>query len=190
MGKEHSILNESVLQPCEIKGNVAGSHESASIYDIPLDARYKLIPFYGAADGTNLTHGFNDPDILKRIITIKSLRVIPYASADTVDLFMTDGATTFKETIPSGARLDRIFDVYTNYTDVRLILNGALISVFANVPGGGHYPLDLWIDNVFYRLNQALVSIDVQVNGTYFDDIEAQTTRHPNVKVLIECYLQ
>lgn len=166
-----------------------GGESELNVFTLPLVSQFRLLPFYGTADGTMLTRGFNLPDIQKRLMVIKSFRVVPYTSKASIDLYVNDGITTNKETIPTNTRIDRLFDSYNNYSSIRMYINGSLTSIFSEIGGAGHYPLDLWEDNIYYKIPSKIQGMDVAINGLVVDDIENNTTSNPLVKVLVGVYL-
>jgi len=164
-----------------------------SLNELPLKSKFKALLFYGTADGTFLSKAFDEDDLKKRIIVIKSFRIIPYADTAFVDLYVNDGATTSKETIPAKSRINRIFDFYNLGARINFLLNGAPLTFFQSVDSAGvavdGYPVDLWIDNIYYKYPAKVSAIDLAITAKVFDDIEAGTTVNPLVKVIVECYL-
>ena len=183
------IINSDPLSrgcnPEQIKRN----QQQLDLFSIPLIAQFRLLTFYGLADGTLLTKGFPNQDVQNRLMIVKSFRVIPYYNIDSVDLFVNDGVTTNKETIPAGTRIDRLFDTYAGYSSIRLFINGSLTGIFSELGGAGRYPLDIWEDNIYYKYPAKITGVDVSINGEIVDNIENDTRSNPLVKVLLGVYL-
>lgn len=169
--------------------------ESANIpiNELPLKSKFKALLFYGTADGSLLSKAFDVNDLKKKIIVIKSFRIVPYSVGTMVDLYVNDGATTSKETIPANSRINRLFDFYNLGARIDFLLNGTPLTFFQSVDASGvpvdGYPVDLWIDNIFYKYPEKVSDIDLKITAKVYDDIEAATTVNPLVKVIVECYL-
>lgn len=180
-------------KPCSTPENPNQPHPGGStpggLFYIPPSAEYRALVWYGAADGSILTPGFDIVDIQKRIVVLKSFKLIPYAAVNMVDLYLTDGTTVNKETIPANARIDRLFDVYGGGTTIECKINNTPVSVFSNNSGTGYFPADLWLDNIMYKYPERISTWDIKVTMGVVTDIESYADGNPNVKVLVECYL-
>jgi len=164
------------------------SEAELSIFSIPLKSQYKVLLWHGRADGTLLTPGFNLQEITEKNIIIKSIKFYPYAFGPFIDFFVTDGVTDWEETIPTLARLDRLFDNFNTSTLVKCTLNGAQFPAFVNqaIPG---YPMDLELDNIFYKYPEKVSSWTWTIEGEAFNDINSAALDNPLIKVVVECYI-
>lgn len=165
----------------------------SKLEDIILNSTFRVLPFFGQADGTNLTHQFSDSFFINKSILIKTIKFIPYYSSDAIDISFSDGTT---ETIPDSFRVERVFDpssgggVFIAPHSVNILINGspAILSVDpTNDPGC--IPPDYVLDNIYY-LKKDVQSIDVNIIQEVLSDFTAPgTTITPNIKVFIECYI-
>jgi len=156
--------------------------------DLPLRADYRAVVFFGVANGDILTKNFSIKDFEGRIFVLKSIRLVPYTdTVSYIDAEFTDVSTQF-ETIPPRARINRLFDEFLNGAQIDFILNGVPIGVFPSSPEGG-FPGDLFLDEIYFRFSQKLVTFDIKVNLLVYSDIVADSTRNPFIKVVVECYL-
>jgi hypothetical protein len=162
-----------------------------SLDEIILNSKYVVLGFQGIADGaTLLTKSFADQTIRSKNLLLKSLRIIPYYSADTVDIELTDGVTTTTETIGTGIRVNRILDSYTGAVAsfLRLLIDSK--NEIFNVSNTGNVdllPPDFEFDNA-YALYKSIQNIDMVC---YFEvnDPAGSTPINPYVKIYLECYL-
>ena len=160
------------------------------INDLPLKSRYKILLWYGQANGNALTLGFPIADIQGRYAVLKSFGVYPYTQSAVTDFFVSDGVTDWEETIPALTRINRVFDAYAQTsTIIRNVINGMPTGIFANTDTITGLPLDLMLDNIFYLFDAKIQTWDVTVNAQHVLDLEAGTFENPMVKVVIECYL-
>jgi hypothetical protein len=167
------------------------------IFALPLISQFRFFQFSGRADNANLTPNFAPVDIQGRYIVIKALKIVPYYEANSIDLYLNDGATTTSETIPGNARINRIFDVYDFGCQLTLLINGSPVELFPSevliVPpaGDGNVPLDLDLDNIFYKFPAKLTSLDIRLDAQIFSDIRTAAPQmdQPLVKVFLQCYL-
>jgi hypothetical protein len=170
-----------------------------NIFSLPLISKYRVIVFYGTADGSAMNQGFNIADFQGRIIILKSFRMIPYSpdgEGGVVDFYLDDGVNPVsQETIFDGGRLPRFFDFFGTGFSIDLRINNTSTSIFSNVQGGGgFYPGDLWIDNIFYKFPEKVQSLELFIQGLMINDISvnpygAGEKINPDYKVVIECYL-
>jgi hypothetical protein len=165
------------------------------IFSLPLISQFRFFQFSGRADNTNLTPNFAPVDIQGRYIVIKAIKIVPYYEAAAVDLFLTDGVTINSETIPAQSRVNRIFDVYDFGCQLTLLINGSPVELFPSevviVPpaGDGNVPLDLDLDNIFYKFPAKLTSLDMRLDAQMFNNIQASVVDQPLVKIFLQCYL-
>ena len=158
-----------------------------SLEEIILKSNYKALIFYGDANGLPLGQGFNISDLQGRSILIKSIRLFLYVQEGGVDFFMTDGVDTNKETIPTRARIIRVFDDFINGAQIKLVINSVPSGLFPISAEGG-YPADLFLDNIYYLVKEKLETLSLSVDVRVFDDISTGMTSRPFIKVLLECY--
>jgi len=159
-----------------------------SLDQLILSSQFKVLCFSGTSNGANLTLRNSFSEIQNRILIFKSFRIIPYYSADGKDIALTDGVTTNTETVYNNTRIERLFDFLTTGTRIVLEINGGVAPVFT-VPGAEGYPLDLFIDNMYYKIPTPLQSINIRVTGTCVQDLTTGASATPNIKVIVECYL-
>jgi len=168
--------------------------EGLNIFSIPLISQYRALIFSGLADGSPMTPQFDLDMLTNKIMVVKSIRLIPYASDDIVDFYVSDGVSTFKETLPVNIRLNNVLDQFNEGTSIRILINGTPLPIFSNVfssPTGEYFP-DLWLDNIYYKYPEQINSngMSVQIFSTVVDDPSNPTASVIlNMKVLIECYL-
>jgi hypothetical protein len=160
-----------------------------TVADLPLKSQYKLFMWYGQANGANLTPAFQPVDIQSRIVVIKAIKIVPYYNAEAADFFVSDGVDFWTETIPLLTRMDRVFDLYSTSAQIRIIINGAAVPVFTYDNTLVGLPLDLDLDNIFYKFPEKIQSWDVSVAAEVYDLANPPVAVTPLVKVLIECYL-
>lgn len=163
------------------------------LFSIPLISQYRCLVFDGLADGSNMTPRFDTQTLNNKIMVIKSIRLIPYASNDIVDFYVSDGgALTFKETIPINIRLNNILDQFNERTGIRILINDVPVPFLTTVQTAatGFYPADLWLDNIFYKYEFPVNNMTVSVFSTVVDDpSNPAASVIVNMVVLIECYL-
>ena len=163
--------------------------------NLPFISKFKLFQFSGLADNNNLTPNFNLVDIQSRYLIIKAIKVVPYYASNTTDLFLTDGVTTNIETIPKNLRVNRLFDVYDYGVQLSVFINGSRIDMFpteaAIIPpaADGNIPMDLDLDNIYYKFPEKINSFDIAIDGQICEDLLAPAYATPNVKVFVQCYL-
>lgn len=163
--------------------------ELLDLATLPLKSDYRALIFYGTANGTNLNQGFPIGDLQKRSIVIKSVRLFPYASDPTIDFFVNDGVVSNTETIPTRARINRVFDDFINGAQIDFIINGAPVGLFPSSAQGG-YPADLFLDNIYYHFPEKIQTFDVSIDVDLCIDLENGTfANQPFIKVLVECYI-
>lgn len=161
--------------------------------DIILNSTFKLLSFYGSADGTNLTRGFPIDWVRNHNILIKGIQFVPYYSGDAIDIQFSGGET---ETVPTSFRINRVFDassgggIFLGAHSVNLLINGApeILSI-APTYDPACVPPDFEINNI-YSLHKNIQDIDVNMTQEVLEDFTAPgTTQAPNIKVFIECYV-
>jgi len=165
---------------------------------LPLISRFKYLQFNGLADGTLLVPNFNVGDLVGRYFILKGVRIVPEyppAAAIYQDFYVTDGITVNQELIPGNTRINRIFDESAIGTTLNLLFNGSSSDIFpqyaAIVPPlvGGNVPLDLDVDNIFYKYPEKIETLNVSVLSSIFQTLNVPATLAPNVKVFVQCYL-
>jgi len=157
---------------------------------LPLISQYRVLVFFGTADGSVFSQGFNINDLIGRTIVIKSVRLIPYARENTDDFFVNDGTLSNTEVIPARARLTRVVDDFTSSTIIDFLINGVPIGIFPTTADGG-YPADLHVDNIYFWYREKVQTFNVAVTSNVYIDIEAGTlgTGGTFMKVLVEVYI-
>lgn len=181
------MLSEQIKQ--EIKKQIDDSLDSSlNLFNLPLKSTYKCLVFFGRADGTDLTPGFNINVVLNRTIVIKSIKIVPYYFGVGVDISLDDGAgTVINEATYNNQRINRLFDDFVAGTRVVFQINGSTIDFFPSP--GNFYPLDLYLDNILYLFPAKVETMNFQVASNVINDLTTGALVNPNVKVLIECYL-
>lgn len=171
--------------------------KAIDIFSLPLISQFRLFQFSGRADNSILLPNFNIVDIAQRILVIKGIKIVPYYEDNSIDLYLTDGVTINSETIPANCRIDRVFDVYDYGCQLSIFINGGRIPLFpievAVVPpqADGNVPLDLDLDNIYYKFPEKITSLEVRLDAQIFESIvsSAQVLDNPLVKVFMQCYL-
>lgn len=158
------------------------------IFNLPLTSQFKMLLWTGTANSTALTPAFNLQDIIGKIITIKSIKIVPYYSTagGGIDVSFSDGTT---ETIPQNVRIDRLFDRYgANGTVMNFAINDTILPIMRDVATIG-FPLDTYIDNVYYKFPNPVANITMSVLATVCDNLVTNSSVNPFVRVVVECYL-
>jgi len=162
--------------------------KSLELINLPLISQYKVLAWQGVSDGSPLAPQFDVNILDGRLITIKSFRIIPYYNAGLaakVDIAFSDGTT---ETIPASSRINRLFDVGTLGTGITFQLNGSNI-IFDSLIALP-LPLDIWIDNIYYKYPQRISNINLAVNAQIVANLATGAQETSTIKVIVECYLQ
>ena len=175
------INNEDLLIP--------GRPEISSIVDLPLKSQYRVLHWYGLADGTNLTQGFQINDLVNRYVVLKSFKITAYGVGVFVDFYVNDGVVSNVETIPALTRINRLFDSYEQSAAISMVINGSPLGMFNSIAPLVQFPLDMDLDNIFYLFKAKVQTWEIQVNASVVDDIENNTRVDPNIKVVCECYI-
>lgn len=162
--------------------------ELGEISNLPLNSNYKVLLWRGQANGINILPGFDINDIVGRIFILKSFKIFPYYNGAGIDITLFDGATTSNETVWNGSRIVRLFDDYSNGAYINFSINGSLVPFFTN-PGSAGYPLDLNLDNIYYKHKSKIQTMDIQINSRVINDLTTGNLVVPLVKVVVECYL-
>lgn len=177
-------LAEEVLR---LKKIVNDLEKKKSIEDIILKSEFVVLGFFGLADGNaNLSKSFDDSIFNSKKVLIKSLRIVPYYSANSIDMLFSDGTS---ETIVAGTRINRVFDSYTGAVAsyLRLLINSKS-EIFKTTSAAvvNLLPSDFEMDNI-YALYEQVSTMNILC---YFEDSGADNSpTNPNVKVYIECYI-
>lgn len=190
MNNQLGEIQRSVI---DLKKQVDDLKKKSSIEDIILNSEYKILTFFGNANGVSaLTRAFDENLILNKNILIKGIHFFAYYVNDSEDVNYNAGATT--EIIPAGGRVSRNLDTYVNLDGsahfCRININGA--SKILNVITGleaGTIPVDLSVDNI-YSYHKDVKSIEIFLNTEVFETLTTPGTgQEPNVKVVFECYI-
>lgn len=169
-----------------------------SLITLPLISRYRYLQFNGLADGSLLTPNFDMRDLQNSVLVLKGIKIIPeYVGGGAVnqDLYLTDGVTVNQELIPGNTRINRLFDDSAYGTTLRFFINESVVPIFPQftpiVPPlvAGNVPLDLDIDNIYFKYDAKVNSIGVSVDAQIFNVLNVPAAVTPNVKVFIQCYL-
>jgi hypothetical protein len=158
--------------------------EELDLISLPFKSTYRVLSWQGASDGTVLTPDFNIIDIEGKFIVIKSFKIIPYYQDASVDLFVSDGVTDNEETIPATARIDRVFDIFGSGTNIVMLINGGQVNLFNAV-----FPLDLDLQNIYYKYPEKVQTLQLQITALIFENINTSVTDNANLKVNMEVYL-
>lgn len=160
-----------------------------SLLELPLISRYRVITFYGTADGTVLNQGFDIEDFRNRTLVIKSVQLVPYvgASITYMDFFVSDGTVNNEETLPSGIRITRVLDRFGSGARIDFLINGTPIGIFPSSAVRG-YPLDLHIDNIYYWYKEKIDTFDVSVLSVVMN-ARTGASGTPQIKVVVEVYI-
>lgn len=175
----------------QIKSVVSNAISSkvSPLENIILNSQYHCLAYAGQAGQVvpaNIPASFNQQILAGKKVLIKSIKLIPYASENTIDISLSDGTT---ETVPPNMRLQRTMERFSAAVDIRLIINGGLIDVFSIDAGGNNwFPLDLSVDNIYYNYKAPVNTIEFQVAALNFVDWVATGAAGLNVVVLLECY--
>lgn len=164
---------------------------------LPLISQFRYLQFSGQADGTNLVQNFPPTILPGKIIVIKGIKIIPYYSADAIDLSLTDGVTTNNETVRTASRVNRLFDEFYTTNRLTLLINGGRVPMFPSfdIPLAippveeGNIPLDLDIDNIYYKFPEKITDFNIQVNASISENVTTGVNQIPDVKVFIQCYI-
>lgn len=170
-------------------------NSSVDLFSLPMTAQFRLIQFSGRADNSDLVGNFNPIDLQGRSIVIKGIKIVPYYENISQDFYLSDGVTVNQELLPANCRINRIFDVYDYGCQLTLLINGSPVALFPSevliVPpaGDGNIPLDLDIDNLFYRYPAKLVSLAMRLDARIFQTLNVPVEVAPVVKIFLQCYL-
>lgn len=154
---------------------------------IILNSKYQILVFQGRSDGANLQPNFNINIIRGMRVLIKSIRLIPYAFSES-DVFF-DNTNTVHFTVPAGGRLINVVDEFSTTARIDLFVNGGLLPIFPTYIGNIGYPLDLYVDNIYFYYKAKVETINMSVTGNVMIDLNTGAVEAPNLKVLIECYI-
>lgn len=157
---------------------------------LPLISQYRVLVFFGTADGSVMGQGFAIGDLIGRSIVIKSVRLIPYARVDTEDFFVNDGTVSNTETVQAGQRLTRVIDTFSAGTIIDFLINGVPIGIFPSTAAGG-YPADLHIDNIYFWYREKVQTFNVSITSNVIIAMAADTLGTGGIleKVIVEVYI-
>ena len=165
--------------------------KSFELLNLPMISQYKVLAWGGTANGALLAPQFDVNILLNRLITIKSFRIVPYYPAGLAaytDVFLDDGVTQTVEVIPPSSRINRLFDVATTGTGItfRINDNPVLFDSLVALP----LPMDLWLDNIYYKHPTPVSTLDVAIIGNVVTNLQTGAVAAPLIKVYAECNLQ
>jgi hypothetical protein len=159
------------------------------IENIILNSQYHCLAYAGQAGQVvpvNIPASFNQQIFSNKNLLIKSIKLIPYAWENTIDLSLSDGTT---ETVPPNMRLQRTMERFSASVDIRLLINGAVVNVFSIDAGGNNwFPLDLSVDNIYYNYKSKVQTVGFEVAALNFVNWANTGAQGLNVVVLLECY--
>jgi len=158
-----------------------------SLDSIILNSQYTCLVFWGRSDGSQLVQNFNQLIIRGKRILIKSIRILPYAFADS-DVFY-NATTGDHYTVPGGGRLINVVDDMTTSARIEFFINEFLMNFFPTYIGTQGYPLDLFLDNIYYNFKEKVESLRISVDGNVYTDLSGVAQNNPWIKLLVECYL-
>jgi len=172
---------EKNLSPDSISNNY-------SIENIVMNGRYHLLGFIGFATGVaSLTAMFNQSIILNKKMLIKSIRLVPFASGDTDELY--DDTNTVHYIIKENARITKCVDEFTTSPcEIDIRINGGSLNIFPSNANGGPL-LDTFVDNIYVLIPKLINSMEIFITGLIVDNFETQNNANPKMKVFIECYI-
>lgn len=156
--------------------------------NIILNSQYHCLMFAGQAGAVvpvDIPATFNQAIFNGKKLLIKSIKFIPYASENTIDLSLSDGTT---ETVPPSMRLQRTLERFSTAVDIRLFINGSYQNVFSSDPANNWFPLDLTLDNIYYNYQSNVQSVTFQVAGINFVDFAATGANGVFMSIILECY--
>jgi len=156
------------------------------LISLPLISQYRVLVFFGRADGSDLTPSFSIDTLTENYFVLKSLKLIPYADADIIDFYVSDGTTDNEETIVARQRLTRVVDDFLVGAQIDFKINGTPVGLFDTLPDAG-YPMDLELDNIFYLYPEKLETLTLNITGIVYS-LNVNTTSNPFIKVVVECY--
>jgi len=181
---KNNILNDpGILKPDE------------SIFSLALRSQFRLLSFEGPADGSDMVQQFDAGELVGKVMTIKSVRLIPYAPAagGITDTSLVQGAGVPNvETLGANIRLERITDQFNAGTSIRFLINETPISIFSQTFSNatGQYIPDLWEDNIFYKFPAKVQNLRLGVFSNVADNLVTPAASVVlNMRVLLGCYL-
>jgi hypothetical protein len=161
------------------------SESEIDLLTLPFKSTYRVLSWRGTANSIPLTEDFSLLDIQGKLMVIKSFRIIPYYSQLTnVDMYVNDGITTNKETLPIFARIDRLFDIGDNGTIINFKINGGPVNLFNAI-----FPLDVDLQNIYFKYPEKIQDITLSILGSVYRDIETGAQENPTIIVNMEVYL-
>lgn len=172
--------------------------ENLNLFTLPLISKFKYLQFNGIADGTRLVPNFNMADLQGRILILKGIKIVPYYPPGGVvnqDFYVTDGATVNQELIPGNTNINRLFEDFGYGCKLSVLISGYSVDIFPQytpiVPPlvDGNCPLDLDIDNLFYKYPEKIESLNISVDAQVFNVLNVPAQIVPYVKVFVQCYL-
>jgi len=169
-----------------LKKQVNELQKKSTLEDIILNGQYVVLAWQGEANGANLTQMFLNSIIVDKKLLIKSFRIIPYALVESDVFFNRTSVEHF--TVPVDARLINVIDLFTDAARINVNINGGGAPIFPTISNAA-FPLDLFVDNIYYHCKTPITKIEVQITGQILINLDVATPDAPNVKVIMECYL-
>lgn len=163
-------------------------------FAVPMKSQFRLLEFYGAANGNFLNQFFNPQSLIGRKLTVKAIKVMAYYLGAAVDFNLFDGVTNSVENLVLDTRINRVFDNYSFPCNMELNINGAANEFFqapfpAIVAGQSNSWIDLDIDNINYQYPEKIESLNFSVNASIIHNCLTGAISIPNVRVFVQCYL-
>ena len=97
-------------------------------------------------------------------------------------------------TIPAGARINKLSDIFTRGNRIELIVNGSNLNIFPEnilvIPYNGMNP-DIFVDNVYYNYKARIENIQARVDAQVIKDLDVGNldVNEPLVRFQLEVYL-
>jgi hypothetical protein len=174
----------------EIKKQTENINKAMELFSLPLNSRYYCLSFTGLTDGINeLVPQFDINQIVGKMVTIKSFKIVPYYPPGLLmarDINFSDGTTEDLDGV-QGLRVNRLFDDVLSGTGIQFMINGS--PVLFNAINNLAYPLDLFVDNIYYQYPAKIETMTITINSRMMVDLLNLTMATASVKVLVECYI-
>lgn len=158
----------------------------SSLEKIILNSRYFCLSFSGFTTGvTDFTNNFDISILRNHKLLIKSIKLVPFASATTDEFYNAGSGDQFQ--VLENMELKRPINYFTSVGKISIRINNVDVPLFPNTTSNFQV-LDLFVDNIYFNYNKNLQSIAVNIDGDLVDDIPADSTTHAKMKVLMEVY--
>jgi len=160
--------------------------ENNSIDKIVLNSRYYCLSFSGFTTGvTDFTNNFDISLLRNHKLLIKSIKLIPFASATTDEFYNATSGDQFQ--VLENMKLNRPIDYFTSAGKISIKINSVDVPLFPNTTSNFQV-LDLFVDNIYYNHKTPVQNIKVNIDGDMVDDIPADSSNYVKMKVLMEVY--